>query len=59
MFRAPNAKENQTMKQLLAMAAVAAFSFGLAAMDLPVQNSDFVQTNGKLTGWNKSVQPKN
>lgn len=47
------------MKQLLAMAAVAAFSFGLAAMDLPVQNSDFVQTNGKLTGWNKSVQPKN
>lgn len=46
------------MKHLLMTAAAAAFSFGLAAMDLPVQNSDFVETNGKLTGWTKSVQTK-
>ena len=46
------------MKHLLMTAAAVAFSFGLAAMDLPVQNSDFVETNGKLTGWNKSVQTK-
>lgn len=46
------------MKHLFAMAAVAAFSFGLAAMDLPVQNSDFVETNGKLTGWTKAMQAK-
>ena len=46
------------MKHLFVMAAAAAFSFGLAAMDLPVQNSDFVETNGKLTGWTKAVQTK-
>lgn len=47
------------MKHLLMTAAAAAFSFGLAAMDLPVQNSDFVETNGKLTGWNKSALTRN